>query len=186
MPLIYCPECENQVSEYAEKCIHCGYPINPKPIPTPQSVPAPIIKHRSRNGCLTYFFIALGVVLIFVVLFDVFGRKDKSSSSSIINNNSSRGYDEHSSDNYGIEANKVLTYSYAEQAVKENLKSPKTAEFPSQHEKGVSIVDLENNEYRVTSWVDSQNGFGANIRSNFSVIIYYEGNSAKYKDLNIN
>lgn len=27
MALIKCPECENEVSDKAEKCIHCGYPI---------------------------------------------------------------------------------------------------------------------------------------------------------------
>lgn len=28
MALIKCPECRNKVSDKAENCIHCGYPIN--------------------------------------------------------------------------------------------------------------------------------------------------------------
>ena len=27
MALIKCPECENEISDKSEKCIHCGYPI---------------------------------------------------------------------------------------------------------------------------------------------------------------
>ena len=27
MALIYCPECGTQVSEYAEQCVKCAYPI---------------------------------------------------------------------------------------------------------------------------------------------------------------
>jgi hypothetical protein len=31
MALISCPECEQQVSDQAAVCIHCGYPLMPKP-----------------------------------------------------------------------------------------------------------------------------------------------------------
>ncbi len=30
MALIYCPECRKQVSEKAERCIHCGAPLSEK------------------------------------------------------------------------------------------------------------------------------------------------------------
>ncbi len=30
MSLIKCPECQNEISDKSQKCIYCGYPINPK------------------------------------------------------------------------------------------------------------------------------------------------------------
>lgn len=37
MALIKCPECEREISDKAEKCIHCGYPLKPQQqIPKPQ------------------------------------------------------------------------------------------------------------------------------------------------------
>ena len=59
-------------------------------------------------------------------------------------------------------------------AIKENLKSPSTASFGTMDE--VTIKDLGNNKYVVSSWVDSQNSFGATIRSDWSVTIIVTGN----------
>lgn len=48
--------------------------------------------------------------------------------------------------------------------VKEMLKSPKSADFPFDD---VAKVKPLGNGYRLASYVDSQNGFGANIRTNY-------------------
>lgn len=56
----------------------------------------------------------------------------------------------------------------AQQYVIQILKSPSTADFPTFF--GCSVVDLGDNKYKVTSYVDSQNSFGAKIRSHWSVI----------------
>ena len=32
MALIKCPECNKEVSDYAEACPHCGYPLKKKPV----------------------------------------------------------------------------------------------------------------------------------------------------------
>lgn len=52
--------------------------------------------------------------------------------------------------------------------VKENLKSPSTAKFPY---KGYTVVEQEINKYLVKSYVDSQNGFGAMIRSYYICVV---------------
>lgn len=62
----------------------------------------------------------------------------------------------------------------AQIAIKENLKSPSTAKFTSKLDE-VTIKDLGNNTYVVSSWVDSQNSFGATIRSDWSVTIEVNG-----------
>lgn len=32
MALMKCPECSKEISDLAEKCIHCGYPIQNRPV----------------------------------------------------------------------------------------------------------------------------------------------------------
>jgi hypothetical protein len=61
----------------------------------------------------------------------------------------------------------------AEVMVKEMLKSPSTAEFPTCNTQNFSIEKLGENYYLVSSYVDSQNGFGAMIRSDWSVKYRY-------------
>ena len=69
--------------------------------------------------------------------------------------------------------NAVMTDALS--AIKENLKSPSTAKFTHTMDE-VTIKDLGNNKYVVSSWVDSQNSFGATIRSDWSVTIKVTGN----------
>ena len=61
----------------------------------------------------------------------------------------------------------------AQMQLKNYLKSPSTAEFPSCST--FSITKSENETYTVSSYVDSQNGFGAMIRSNWALKYHYLG-----------
>ena len=69
-----------------------------------------------------------------------------------------------------------MSQSYVENI----LKSPSTADFPTLDYK---ISNLGNYKYKIVSYVDSQNGFGATIRSNFSVTLSYKG-SGDWADSN--
>ena len=55
--------------------------------------------------------------------------------------------------------------------VEKFLKSPSTAKFPPR----ANYTDLGNNQHKVESYVDSQNGFGAQIRSGYTVTMTYKG-----------
>lgn len=57
-------------------------------------------------------------------------------------------------------------FTVAKAFTKKKLKSPSTAEFASFSES--TVRGLDNCTYRVTSYVDAQNNFGANIRSNYT------------------
>lgn len=61
--------------------------------------------------------------------------------------------------------------------VKKQLKSPSTADFGGYGEQSFekTISQAGPNEYRCSAWVDSQNSFGAMIRSNFDVLIRDNG-----------
>lgn len=56
--------------------------------------------------------------------------------------------------------------------VEQKLKSPSTADFPLYE---YNAIELEKNRWQVISYVDAQNSFGATIRTNYLVIMKYNG-----------
>lgn len=66
----------------------------------------------------------------------------------------------------------ILSYSYARDFIKQNLKSPSTAEFPSFKE--VNHKYLGNCTHNVIGVVDAQNSFGAILRNKFNVTVRYD------------
>lgn len=72
---------------------------------------------------------------------------------------------------------KSLAYNYAEDFVKEKLKSPSTAKFPGLLDRDKHIAKTSEGVYKIYSWVESQNSFGATIRTRFSCTIRFEGSS---------
>lgn len=71
-------------------------------------------------------------------------------------------------DSYGH--NKYDAITIAEKEVKAKLKSPSTAKFSSFSE--ISVT-RSGNTWRVTGWVDAQNGFGATLRNSYTVKIEF-------------
>ncbi len=71
------------------------------------------------------------------------------------------------------------THITAQSYVKKILKAPSTADFPLLD---YSHFDLGNNKHKIVSYVDSQNSFGAQVRSNYSVTLSYNG--GEWADIN--
>ncbi len=69
-----------------------------------------------------------------------------------------------------LDEQKGYLWGMAEDAVKNNLKSPSTAKFPFSYS-SAEFKDLGDNEFEITSYVDAENGFGATIRNDFTVTI---------------
>ena len=65
------------------------------------------------------------------------------------------------------DASKSLGYQYAKAAITRQLKAPTTAKFPASYEKGVIIQEVDG-ELHIAGFVESQNSFGAMIRSRWS------------------
>lgn len=61
---------------------------------------------------------------------------------------------------------------FAEDFVKEKLKSPSSAKFSSTSEK--DIKEIEDNVWEVSGSVEAENSFGANIKNNFIVEMEYD------------
>jgi len=65
---------------------------------------------------------------------------------------------------------KIGAFLYAEKAVENHLKAPSSAEFASYNN---SLVTQDQDTFYVQSYVDSQNSFGAMVRSNFEVRVIF-------------
>lgn len=85
--------------------------------------------------------------------------------------------------NEPVKPDPLLAYSFAEDFIKERLKAPSTAEFPGLFEKKNHVKSLGNGEYQINSWVDSQNGFGAMIRSRWACKIKFVGDKVQAENI---
>lgn len=98
--------------------------------------------------------------------------------------NSSKG--EHGATNQDNDSSvsddeKGTCWALAKDVVKQNLKSPSSAKFPFSYvSEGVSITK-SGNTYTVQAWVDAENSFGANLRSNFTVTMEKRGSGKNTK-----
>lgn len=108
------------------------------------------------KGCLLLVLIFFGFIVIVTVIGSQSTPKDA---------NTSKGSTSPSTSMAGV---------IAKSFVKQSLKSPSTAEFPWLD---IKSVDLGSGRFKVSSYVDSQNGFGAQIRSNWIVVLKHKGGS---------
>jgi hypothetical protein len=70
--------------------------------------------------------------------------------------------------------NKQDAFRMSKQFVTKNLKAPSTADFPWYTES--FVIDLGKGRYSVSAYVDSENSFGAKIRTPYTCTLSYEGN----------
>lgn len=71
---------------------------------------------------------------------------------------------------------KLNAYTYVQEYVKSILKSPGSADFPTRsYEEAISRINTKDSTYFMAGYVDSQNGFGALLRTNFVITLKYLG-----------
>jgi hypothetical protein len=61
-----------------------------------------------------------------------------------------------------------------EKSVKAQLKAPSSAKFAPLNQQHISRITRQEYHYRVQSYVDSQNSFGAMLRSDFDCSVHYD------------
>jgi len=73
----------------------------------------------------------------------------------------------------------------AETYVKDILKSPKSAKFSGITE--TNATEISTDEWEVTGWVDAENSFGADVRSNYRVVMEVDAKEREWtrKDIEI-
>ncbi len=79
------------------------------------------------------------------------------------------------SNNSSLESkhDKFTAYKHASNFVRQQLKFPRTAEFPDAVEKEGHITDQGRGVFVIDSWFYSQNSYGATLRKNFSCKITF-------------
>jgi|GEM_PF-1697113 hypothetical protein len=131
------------------------------------------LKKKKNRGCVFYIVLMLVTITAIYYITNKFDKDDREFR-----------------DKYGIEEirhgsdkDKLEAYGYVENFVKNKLKSPSSAVFPSYREQIEHTDYLGEDVFKIKSWVDSQNGFGAMIRTRFVCTIYYQDNKVKCQDL---
>jgi hypothetical protein len=82
------------------------------------------------------------------------------------------------------ESNKAMeAFIVSQDFVSSELKTPSEAEYPTFND---SFVTISGNIYTIRSYVDSQNSFGANIRSSYTCILKFENDLFYLQSVNIN
>ena len=133
------------------------------------------IKKKSRG--LYYALVSLYILVVStasaVALFTCIAIIGQSGDSS-----SEKSYNYVPPKNENEKLDDISAYIEAQEYVKQALKSPSTAKFPATDFLAHSFGD---NEYEVISYVDSQNSFGAMIRSNWNVQFQMLNNNQQKK-----
>ncbi|MEZ5358609.1 MAG: zinc ribbon domain-containing protein [Candidatus Zixiibacteriota bacterium] len=142
MALIKCKECGQRVSSKAKNCPNCG---------------APVTSGGCGIGCVV---ILIGIVMI---IFASMISRCNSDSQPIQTEGGTTSFD-----SWKTSDNSTMAYIMMMDFVKQKLKAPKTAEFPGVFDgRADHITYLGNQKYKIISYVDSQNSFGALIRNHF-------------------
>ncbi|HTB63337.1 MAG TPA: zinc ribbon domain-containing protein [Opitutales bacterium] len=153
MALTTCKECGKPVSSKAEKCPNCGVTIKVK-----------------TSGCAWLFLILVILGVVFTGMFaNEFSRVRKASAV----------YETDHPDEVQNIAERLDAWSEAQKFVKNQLKSPATANFGDgmfgEQSAAKNATKLPDGSYMVKMWVDSQNAYGAMMRSDCVVHLKYDG-----------
>lgn len=159
MALIECPDCRKQISEVAPACPNCGRPqgafapSSSAPVSVSHSNPPVKVSETSKEttdavkGCFGCF----GLIVIGSILFSVF-------TSVACPSQTSKGSPTPEA------PSETMAFIQCKDFVKARLKSPGSADFPWADFKYAKRGPAS---FTIQSYVDSQNSFGALIRTNW-------------------
>ncbi len=163
MALKDCPECGKQISDVAQSCPYCGYPINPPVIRSQPMLPKP----KRHNGC----WIALIVVVVIICL--IIGLLSYLAA----------GIDLDSDIELNEEGKPLVAYNCAEDYITKNLNLCSPAKFPDDKEKKEDALYLINGMYHISSWIETKDSAGQKIRFEFTCTVTITGDSGECSQL---
>lgn len=192
---VTCPDCAELVRKEAKVCKHCGARLKPE---------LAALEPRPKSMLNTPGFKAAVIVAV-VVLGGVYlvGGGVESSSEGKRLTSAERAEAQKERERLAYVAklekqeqrererrekdcrNTISAFIMSQSFVKQALRSPSTAKFPHFAEQGVSSVAIGDCKFRVTAHVDAQNGFGAMIRSKYTVDLEYLPDSQRWLASNL-
>ena len=152
-----CPFCAEEIQEAAVVCKHCRRDLTPNsttPVAAAVTEPAKKAPANQRAG--------LGCAIVFLALFGACWyilTPDDSPEATAAR---------------ALSNARAITATICQIQMESRLRSPGTADFPFGHASNVEAVG--DNRYRLRSYVDSQNAFGATVRTNFDCVVTGTGN----------
>lgn len=157
MGLINCPECSNQVSEQAERCPHCGYPIAKSYDQPKQPAQPELPNNQQKPNNFARIAVAVVIALAFVI-YAIANSPDNP-------RRPAASKQEHSD---------AMAWRMSKDFVTKRLAAPSTAVFPWYHQVNHQIKQ-NGRVYTIKAYVDAENGFGAQIRQHFTAKVRYDG-----------
>lgn len=132
----------------------------PKDTKEKQESPFKLTRTSKKEKVFAGFF-GIFVIIIILSISGVFSREEEKSQEA------------------SSEALENQAYIQGKKFVKDFLTSPSTVDFPFMD---FSYVPLGNNEFKVSSYVDSENAFGGTVRNNWIMTIKYLGGNEVSKN----
>jgi len=190
--LIKCSECGKEISDKASACPHCGYPMGEIKVteverpaqeaPSVQVEAHPPTAEPPHKKSSIMIFVAFLVILTAVALaFASFddrtktARQNNEGKTKTIPTNATRVETVSKPEPY-------IPYEFAKDFVRDRLVAPSTAKFmPISRVHYVLYPDQKT--WRITSFVDSQNAFGAMVRTKWSVKLIETKDTWKLLDI---
>lgn len=171
MALIECAECSGQVSDKAAACPHCGAPVEVSTGLAPAQTYRPgryeeirpslwADQSRSKTPGRVLRRVLLTIIGVMIVLGWALGAWESSPSGGSRSPAADTG-------------EPIEAFLICQDFVEDRLKAPATAEYPSDYRKYTER--LASGRFRVTAYVDAQNSFGAQVRTDFVCVVKYVG-----------
>lgn len=151
MPLGHCRTCDKRIAQGIPSCPHCGEVDPAPPLPPERRAAAAADSSDTRLAWIVGVLAVIGVVALAAL--NPTAEATRSPRSGRQN---------------------LAAALHCEGQVRARLKAPRTAVFPPASE---AVVARRGNadEYRVKSYVDSENSFGALIRTRYTCDVDYVG-----------
>lgn len=197
MALIKCPECGKEMSDQATSCPNCGCPIEivkkeleskrikDEELQKTEAAKNEVEAKAAKTAKKDLFTFAVVIVLIICVIvgYVIYKQSNRPLTQEEIATASQEYAAKEAEENrQKREHDKSDAYYTSQVFVKRNLKAPSTAEFPSQSESTITMSE-DGSTYKIYSFVDSQNGFGAMIRTKYYVKMIKDGSDWKLLDI---